>query len=180
MRGRGLTASASRFLPCFFNGAVFLEALNDLLQLLDPFPGERHVHLKLVHHALLQRADTHAKPVGLFGDSFVRDSEFLEVDPQIVEGCPVRVASSLQPLQHRLRHIDTVFQAVHCDAEGLEQHDIRFQGIDGLTGLHRIAPYRCHLIVQLSPEHVEIFRGGTAGARRTANPTRLQRMAPET
>ena len=45
-------------------GAAFLQALNDLLQLLDPFPGERHFHVKLVHHALLQRADAPAQPVG--------------------------------------------------------------------------------------------------------------------
>lgn len=89
----------------FFSGAAFLQALNDLLQLLDPFPGARHFHVKLVPHALFQRADAHAKPVGLSGDSFVRDSEFLEVDPQIAENCPVRVAFSLQPLPRRLRRI---------------------------------------------------------------------------
>jgi hypothetical protein len=51
---RGLTVSASRFLPCLFQRGCFPGALNDLLQLLDPFPGECHFDLKLMYYALFQ------------------------------------------------------------------------------------------------------------------------------
>ncbi len=63
----------------------FLQGFNHLLQLLDSFACQIHLHLELMNHALFDRPHARPQPVRFPCNSFMRHLEFAKIPAQVAD-----------------------------------------------------------------------------------------------